>query len=82
MNKSDFYIDRVQHPKNKHNYIRVMDKISMSVHIVVGPRKVWINGYVLKKIINYKKVIPIFKKLRTSNDIENNKLYELYQYVK
>jgi len=40
MNKSDYIVDRIEHPKTKQPHLRIMDKISHSVVVIIGPKKI------------------------------------------
>jgi hypothetical protein len=74
--RSDFYVWRVRHPRNMHNYLLILDKVSSSCHLVIGPRKVRIKGHVLDNILTDKDIERL-RKLRKSMEIENEKRYEL-----
>ena len=74
--RSDFYIWRVRNPRNRHNYILILDKISSSCHLVIGPRMVRVRGFAIDKLITDED-INRFKEMRKSKDIENEVRYEL-----
>ena len=77
MNKTDFYIDKVREPKNGLNCIRILDKVSSSVHLILGPTGIiWRNGRMLDKIITEEDINKL-EKLRTSLEILYKKHYEL-----
>lgn len=71
----DLDIVRVQNPKNKHNYLLIVDKVSSSTHFVIGPRKIRSWGLGAPEFTDEQ--IECLKKLRIVETIQNNIHYPL-----
>lgn len=76
--KENLLVVRQIHPKNKHPYILVVDKPSFSVHLLIGPRKIHVNGPIENLSEND---IQILKSLRTSDSIKNYITYPLTNFI-
>lgn len=74
--RSDYHIWKILNPRNGHHYLLVCDNASASCHITIGPRKVWINGISIRKLITNKDITK-FKEMRKSDEIKTQIRYEL-----
>lgn len=77
MTKENYVVARQIHPKNKQPYIFVMDKPSLSVKILFGPRKTKIQG----ELSLSDEELQILKNLRKSKDIKNYWIYPLTNFI-
>lgn len=78
MTKVDFLVVRQIHPKNKHPYVLVVDKLSFTVHFIFGPRKLKILDQQLSLT---QKELEILKDLRKSETIKNYITYPLINFI-
>lgn len=82
MTKEDFLVVRQIHPKNKNAYVMVVDKVSFSVHVLFGPRKMkFFNATFTQHIPLSEEEIEILKALKTSDTIKNYSTYPLTNFI-
>lgn len=79
--KSDFFVRWIVHPKKPHlRYIQVMDKVSMSVHLLVMVRKIKAFGFTSEVhpciVLDFEDLKRLFS-LRMSTEYQDGKTYEL-----
>ena len=64
LNKADYIVIRQKKRTNKHTYLYVLDKISRSTHIAIGPRKMHL-GFTLINFLT-KEELKVLKEFRTA----------------
>lgn len=78
MTKADLLLVRQIHPKTKKLYVLVVDKISFTVHLGLGPRKIWMPGVQFRFSEDE---IKKLRSLRNSEEIQNYKTYPLTNFI-
>jgi len=79
MDREEFCIARRTNPKTKLAYVQVLDKVSCSVHWLIGPRKISKKS---DQIALYPAEIAQLQIFRMAENIDERKLYELNEIIK
>ena len=78
MTKEDLLVVRQIHPKNKKLYVLVVDKVSFTVHLFLGPRKIHMPGIQFRFSEDE---IKKLRDLRNSEEIKNYKTYPITNFI-
>jgi hypothetical protein len=78
MTREDLLVVRQIHPKNKKLYVLVVDKVSFTVHLGLGPRKIRMPGVQFRFTEDE---IKKLRDLRNSSEIQNDKTYSLTNFI-
>jgi hypothetical protein len=79
MDRDEFCIARRTNPKTKLAYVQVLDKVSCTVHWLIGPRKISKKS---DQIALYPAEISQLQNFRMAENIDERKLYELNEIIK
>jgi len=79
MDREEFCIARRTNPKTKLAYVQVLDKVSCSVHWLIGPRKISKKS---DQIALYPAEIAQLQNFRMAENVDERKLFELNEILK